>query len=203
MIYHLFWDSSHSGDELYNARLVKFPDFESAVGLMSTRELKLPDTVYFEADFKVLQKTDFPTNDSNWPLMSSRMLKILTAHQSFKYRIIPVVMLNSTISPKERSDDLGQPKKEYADYDFSALYLLEHLDAFDWDKSEYIPHKRLPNKVSSISKLVLKTPEGGFPPIFRLSVKSSYLFVSREIKEELEKNDIKGVQFFELSQIVV
>jgi hypothetical protein len=69
---------------------------------------------------------------------------------------------------------------------------------FDWENSVYEPHPRLPNRVYSIDKLVLKRTNDNYSPLFRLSAYPSKLFVSGKARMALEHAGIKGVVFEEI-----
>lgn len=202
-VYQLFWGYDHLHDEKFDAALVRFAGWEQVAGWQSTRSISTPDKIYFEANFKTLAQTDYPANNVSWPLMSRRMLETLLSQGSFKHRIIPVVMLDNSLPAGKRLDSAGHPLPGAANLDYSALQLLETADYLDWERSEYKQSKVIPNVISQISKLVLKEPPGGFPPVFRLAAKSNYLFVSARTKQALEEAGIRGVQFWTIDKIRV
>ena len=192
--YVLSWDTSHLIDVDTDAWLVKFPDSEN-IRLSLFKEYDLPERIEFDAIFDVIQTSDFPINDVSWPLMSKKMLNTLLDVGNFSHKAIPVVMVDCQVISYENS---VAKRSEKEDHRFVAVQLLEHLDAFDWEKSVYEAHPRLPNRVSFIKKLVLKEPSGGFPPLFRLSVRPSPLFVSGEARAALEQEGIQGVIYQDL-----
>lgn len=200
--FSLFWDTSHLVDVEDDAFLVRFPGSENIAGWLLTRSYELPERIYFEADFESLTWNDYPSNSANWPLMSRRMLDVLLSVGPFPHRLIPVVMLDYRLKWEERFGPDGNPKPEAADYRFSAVQLTEHLDAFDWERSEYIRDQRFPDEVFHLSKLVVKEPSEGFPPLFRLSAAPGSLFVSAAAKRALEVAGIRGVRFWTLDMIV-
>jgi hypothetical protein len=81
------------------------------------------------------------------------------------------------------------------DNEFVAVQLLEELDIFDWENSVYKMDSIFPDEVDQIRKLVLKVPEKGLPPIFRLTVDPVVLYISPEGRAALEAANIKGVRF--------
>jgi hypothetical protein len=199
----LFWDYSHLVDDIPDAELVPFEGDDQVAGWLSVRTIEVPSRIYFEANFAALGQTDFPVNNVTWPLMSRRMADALLAVGRFPHRLVPVVMLDDTVPSDKRFDASGEPLPGVANFDYVVLQVLEHLDAFDWERSEYRPHRRLPGRVAEVNKLVLKEPPGGFPPVFRLAVKSSYLFVSATAKQALDKAGITGLDYLTLDKIVV
>jgi hypothetical protein len=81
------------------------------------------------------------------------------------------------------------------DNEFVAVQLLEHQDIFDLENSVYRMHSIFPDAIDRIRKLVLKVPEEGLPPIFRLKVSPVQLYVSTEGRAALEAANIKGIRF--------
>jgi hypothetical protein len=189
--YILNWDSSHFVDLDADAWLVKFPGYEN-IQLALLREYNLPERIEFDAIFDVIQRSDFPINDVGWSIMSQKMLDILLSIGSFPHRVIPLVMVDCEVI------GLGGQRSEKEDHRFIAVQLLEHLDVFDWENSVYEPHPRLPNRVYSIDKLVLKRTNDNYSPLFRLSAYPSKLFVSGKARMALEQAGIKGVVFEEI-----
>jgi hypothetical protein len=167
--------------------------------LSSTKEYNLPQPIRFDANFRTLARVDYPYNNVRWPIMSSRMIQTLEAVGEFSHKAIEIVMLDDTILPPDRYDQSGKPRNpKLENRDFRALQLLNHLDAFDWEKSVAERDEDLPARAQSIDKLVLKEPAGGFPPLFRLSVYPVALFVSSAARTALEKAGIGGVDLQEL-----
>jgi hypothetical protein len=189
--YILNWDSSHFVDLDADAWLVKFSGYEN-IQLALLKEYNLPEKIEFDAIFDVIQRSDFPINDVGWSIMSQKMLDILLSVGSFPHRVIPLVMVDCEVIGR------GGKRSEKEDHRFVAVQLLEHLDIFDWEKSIYKHHPRLPNRVYSINTLVLKKPQDNCRPLFRLSAYPSKLFVSGKARMALEKAGIRGVVFEEI-----
>lgn len=202
--YQMFWNTEHiKSNEKFDARLLRFPGWESIVGWKLTRENKLPDEIVFEADFRVTCMSDYPVNDVNWPLMSGRMLDVLLSLNDFPHRAIPVRFVDETVPVPKRRDSKGLLRSDIVDDRFVAVQLTEHLDVFDWERSEYEADTLFPEEVGIIRKLVLKEPMQDFPPLFRISAKSSYLFVSAAAKQRLEQEKMQGMVFWTLDMIKV
>lgn len=194
--YSLSRDNSHLVDVDTDAWLVKFPGAEN-VHLSILREYDLPERIEFDAIFDVIQTSDFPINDVGWPIMSKKMLNTLLSVGNFPHKAIPVVMVDCEVISYESG---AAKRSEKENHCFVAVQLLEHLDAFDWEKSVYEPHPRMSNRVSYIKKLVFKEPTNAFPPLFRLSARPSPLFVSGKARAALEKEGIQGVIFQDLEE---
>jgi hypothetical protein len=191
----LDWEISSLGDEDYFAYLVKFPGSEDILGFDLAREYELPARIYFSGNFAKLKVIDYPYNDVRWPLMSQLMRTVLQKTGKFQCREIPVTMLDDTVPKSELFPKGGEPDAKYALERFAAVQLLQHLDAFDWDRSEFRRSEHVPTLVTRIKKLALKPVVGGYPPLFRLSACPTLLFVSAEARSAMENEHISGVEF--------
>jgi hypothetical protein len=201
-LFVLFWATDHLPGNDPDVRLVKFPNSVAVAGFKFTDEYRLPERVYFVANFATLEWNDFPANNANWPLMSPRMLEALESVGSFPHRRIPVTLVDS--KAKSPFDDLGNPRPGMAiDERFVAVQLTEHLDAFDWDNSEYERSPFASDRVKIVTKLILKEPPGGYPPLFRLSATPRHLLVSAAAREALEGVGVRGVVFWDIDRIVM
>jgi hypothetical protein len=146
----------------------------------------------FDANFEALAKTDYPDNSEQFSILSKRMLEILLSIRDFPHQTFPVIMVN-------RGTDLDghptNPDGTEENHDYVLLHLTEHLDSFDWEQSEYEMNSKVANHADRLSKLVLKEPSDGYPPIFRMSPISDDVFISAEARETLEIAGIKGLRF--------
>lgn len=194
-VYILEWDMSHLGDDMYDASLLKFPNWENTLGLTLTDDyVLLPQKVFFEANFKTINSTDFPYNSVRWPIMSRRMLKTFLLTGNFSHKAIPIIMVNDAVMSKDRYTKNGIANSGVENYDFFAVQLLKHIEALDHENSVCeIDEESL--LVIDVEYLVLKKPQEGFPPLFRLSEYPSPLFVSSSGRLALENAGIRGVLF--------
>jgi hypothetical protein len=146
----------------------------------------------FDATFEALAKTDYPDNSEQFSILSKRMLEILLSIRDFPHQTFPVIMVN-------RGTDLDghptNPDGTEENHDYVLLHLTEHIDSFDWEQSEYEMNPKVANHADRLSKLVLKEPKDGYPPIFRMSPISDDVFISAEAREALEVAGIKGLKF--------
>jgi hypothetical protein len=197
--YNLRHDAVHIEDTSreYDAYIVEWPEYrEYSTKFMIPNDFDFPDHgVEFHGYESSLSDTDYPYANVNWSIMSRRMLNTLLSVREFPYRAwdipfvgfsdnAPVMMLQEGLSGGVRHDDK-----------FVAVQLLEQLDIFDRENSTYKTYTAMPDKIMSIRKLVLKVPEEGLPPIFRLKVDPVLLYVSPEGRAALEAADIKGIRF--------
>jgi hypothetical protein len=195
--YILSWDLDHLIDLDNDAWLVKFPGYEN-IGLCLLREYNLPERIEFDAVFDAIQSSDYPINNIDWNIMSQKMLNTLLSVGDFQYKAIPIVMVDCEVVMVDDEAIGRSNRSEKEDHRFIAVQLLEHLDIFDWENSVYEPDPTITDLVDSIDKLVLKQPQDGFPPIFRLSVYPYVLFVSGKARMALEQVGIRGVVFEEI-----
>jgi hypothetical protein len=202
--FRLTWELSHmeSYDGEYEMELNEFPGSEWIAGLIETTPLELPDPIIFEADFQALTRTDYPTNNRYFPVMSRRMYYTIQAIGAFPHRVIPVAMVDDTsfvFESEQRYSSDGTPKPEVTNFnDFVAVQILESSNYFDFEHSVYERHPRDPEWVDTVERYVLNEPEGGFPPLFRLEVTPTELFISSKAREALREAGIRGVAYYTL-----
>jgi hypothetical protein len=130
-----------------------------------------------------------------WPIMSKRMLDTLLSVGSFRYRAYPALMIDCK---QVYNENLGRDINSGIKYDnFFAVQVLEDLDVFDWENSVYERDSESPDVLESIEELVLKEPEEGFPPMFRVvtSYLKTRLYIFSEARLALEAAGIRGVLF--------
>jgi hypothetical protein len=198
--YVLGWEVDHLVDEDFDASLVKFPTWENSINLIPRKSVKFPEKIFFEANFRTLDKTDFPYNSVRWPIMSERMLDALKSAGEFPRREIPVIMLDDTVRSRERFDEFGAPKPSASRGGFIAVELGATPALFDAEQSRFDADELFPRDVGVIHKLVLRRPPGGFPPLFRIAEYPTILFLSAEAQHKLEDAGIKGATYTPVSE---
>jgi hypothetical protein len=133
-----------------------------------------------------------------WPIISRRMLDVLLSIRSFSHQVIPIVSTHiDGFFPND--EERRKASLLIRNHNFIILQLLEHFDGLDRDRTEHTstfdesdPDLEL---IDITGEMVLKEPPNGFPPIFRVKERETYLYVSAEAKEALEKADIQGLSF--------
>jgi hypothetical protein len=195
--YQLFWDLDHIADGAeVDAWLREFPNApDNSVFWRMKENLNLPNPVEFDAIGKVFETLDYPYTDVWWIIMSKRMLDTLLSVGNFRHRAYPVVMIDCK---QIHNEELGKKSNSGIEYNnFSAVQVLEDLDVFDWENSIYERDSESPDVLESIEELVLKEPEEGFPPLFRVvtSYLKTRLYISSEARTALEAAGIRGVLF--------
>ncbi|ACY13801.1 hypothetical protein Hoch_1239 [Haliangium ochraceum DSM 14365] len=191
----LFWDMDHLKDSGRDAMMTPFEGSERVAGWVHPRPLDLPAPIEFEANFPVIARSDYPSNNAGWPLMSPRMLAVLGQLGDIPHRRIPVRMLDRMAFADKRYMPDGSLRPEAVDERFVAVQLSEHIDAVDWEHSKCEMSTIDSSRVSYFERLVLAPPDAGLPPLFRLRAKPSHLLVSARARHALEDAGIRGVSF--------
>jgi hypothetical protein len=163
--------------------------------------LDLPTPTFFyqcHEDSTYINELDSLETLEGCPIFSQRMIDTLLSVSNFSHKKYPIAILES-----RDYDPYKDPEKfttlSLRD-DLFIFQVLEFLDIFDWDKSEYTQEEydKEMNIPTRINQFVLNTPDGGFPPLFRLPFKSTNLFVSKEAREVLKNEEIIGPSFMPL-----
>jgi hypothetical protein len=190
------WEGFSQPDVEWDANLIDFSGWEYLrVEFWKPKPIKaLPKRIEFDAGYEDLQLMDYLHNNVQWPILSQQMLHVLLSLGKFSYQAIPLVMVDDVLD----WDTMEPTGRE--SHDYIALQLLEHQDLFDWENSVYEHNPNKPNPFNSLQTLVLKTPETGFPPIFRIPTLPRRLFVSAQARAALETAALQGLKFIPLSE---
>ena len=137
---------------------------------------------------------DYLHTEPRLPVMSKRMLSVLRSIRDFPYQAIPVVIDDIEAAKGNWFERSGKVNTEYV-----AVQLLEQLDILDQEKSDYETDDDDPDEIEYINKLVLRVPEAGLPPIFRIREDPIILYVSPEAKTALEEAEITGIRFVDIN----
>jgi hypothetical protein len=160
---------------------------------------RMPEEIVFAGLKDWLDPTDYPyiPEVRNWPIISRRMLDVLLSVGDFPHQVIPVVF--KSVDHPEYSDATRRAKTLIRNHDYIILHLLELSDVFDMERSEYNTERGVadPERIllTDVHNVVLKEPEGGFPPIFRVKEYSLRWYVSAKAKQALEDAGIQGLDF--------
>jgi hypothetical protein len=181
----------------HDAYIVEWPEYrEYSTKFMDPDEFDFPSHgVEFHGYESSLSDTDFPYANVGWPIMSKRMLDTLLAVRKFPYRYWDIPFVGFADNAPEELLRKGLRDGVRHENEFVAVQLLEQLDIFDWKNSVYEMDEMFTDEIVEICKLVLKVPEEGLPPIFRLKVYPVTLYVSPEGRTALEAANIRGVRF--------
>jgi hypothetical protein len=199
--YELKWSLEHLiGDLEYDVWLKNASEGRNVRDILyNGKALNSSEPIEFESLEENLISTDYPYNDKRFPIMSKRMLDVLLSIRNFSYQAIPIVIIDTTGIYVEGAKNYV--RSGIKNYSFSLMRIPECLDVFDWENSIYQPDSEYPGEVElhTAKKIVLKEPEEGFPPLFRVSAMPyGSLLISAEAKATLEAADIRGVRFSKL-----
>jgi hypothetical protein len=199
--YRLTWETDYleNCDEEYELELEEFPGSEWIAGFVETTPYELPDPVIFWGNPEFLNYVDYPTSNVNWPIMTRRMHYTLMTVGDFPHRVIPVAMMDGTrftYEPARRFLANGKPNPEITNLsDLVIIQLTETSNYFNFENSDYERHPRDVDWVRSVDKYVLNEPPDGFPPLFRLNIMSSELFISAKARVALLEAGIHGTAY--------
>lgn len=199
-IAYIIFHKNEKSDTEFVSYLVPFDGSKDIIAFIKPRARKIPNKIYFQANFRLLNRTDFPNNDVKWPIISKKMYNTLLSCGNFPHKIYPIIMVDDTVPWEERTDKNGILREDIINTDYVAIQITEFTDVFDYENSKYTESGIFPGKVGIVEKLVLKIPENGLPPLFLLKEKSTSILVSKEAKEILEKEGIRGIEYDDLSQ---
>lgn len=199
-VFRLDFDYNHSGDGERDAFHVPFDEEQNiSVYMIDTKLYEsnlLPEKIYFQANFNLIPEYDYPLTDINIPIMSKNMLNIVQKIGDFNFELVPIIMIDDTYLGERFDNDNNLISTVPINDDYIAVRLTDGLyDYLDMDNSVYRPSRVNPNIPSRVRKVVLKEPQNGFPPIFRVKYTPSSLFLSNAAKEALEKANVKGCVF--------
>ncbi len=195
-VYILKHDYNHSGDSERDAFLIK-RQREAGIEsiLVDIKEIRLTEPLYFQSNFAIVSRIDYPLTDLIIPIISKKFQEAIQRTEKIQHVLHPVIMFDDTYLGDRFKND-GTLKDDVPRIEaFHALQLLEYVDCFDYDNSEYRMVRDTPRL---IRKFVLKEPTNGFPAIFRISETPSSLFVSEKLKAEIELAEIKTCIFEEV-----
>ena len=152
------------------------------------------DEIRMEGLMYHFEGIDYLYTEPDLPVMSQRMLSVLRSVRDFPHQVIPMTIEDVEVTSESFPESSGKVSTDYV-----AVQLLEQLDILDREKSDYDTYEDNPNKIEYINKLVLNVPESGLPPIFRITDKPTYLYVSPEAKAALEEAEITGIRFVDIN----
>lgn len=169
--------------------------------LMIPREFSCPNPMCFLTDFRFIADWDYIDNDQAIPILSDRFVQVLQSIGEFNHRVLPITMIDDSYLEHQFDENSNLKSEVGRNSAFCALHLLEYTDVFDFENSDFelddYDDDSEP-EVGYIDELVLKEPENGFPPIFRIKEDLTLLFVSEEAKQAIEKEGLVGCIFEEV-----
>jgi hypothetical protein len=197
--YKLNYEPFHLEDTSrdYDAYIMEWPEYRSySLKFKEVSDFDYPaHGVEFHGYESSLSDTDYPYENVGWPIMSKRMLNTLLSVKEFPHRTWEVPFVGFPDNAPEELLRKGLRDGVRHDNEFVVVQLLEHLDIFDWENSVYEMDPMFSDEIDRIRKLVLRVPEEGLPPIFRLKVDPIVWYVSPEGRDALEAANIRGIRF--------
>lgn len=153
----------------------------------------IEEPVQFTGFFPTLLTTDVPGSFEDYPLFSKRFLVALEQAPPFKKRVISTI-IQDDVGDSGRSDyELGRTTD-----DFVLIQTYEILNALDYEASRYRQRDEETGLARFVDRMVLKTPEDGFPTMFRVADAPIELLVSDEAKRILEAANLSDLEFVEV-----
>jgi hypothetical protein len=185
--------------DAYDLQAFSFDGVMDVRRVEENKVLDLPNPTFFyqiHDNSNYINKLDSLATLEGCPIFSQRMIDVLLSVRQFKYRKYPIVILeNRDCNPYE---DIKKFKALSLRNDLFIFQALEFIDVFDWKKSDYRQgdlDKEL-GTPGRIRQFILNTPDGGFPPLFRLPpLQAINLFISREARKALKEAGVKGPDF--------
>lgn len=188
-------------NDAYDAYSLPFKEenfFRGAHGQHLKEELLPKGPIYLKVNFSDIYPCQLLKNPFNWFLVSDLMYKTLLSIEPIEHFMWPAVLIDATYKGEYFEKDGTLVSKVRHDDTFKFFGLHNSFECFDKEHSEWEPNPFAPpDKISGITKLVLKSKNGYFPPIFTMP-ENAYLFVTGDLKELLEKHGVKGCVFEEV-----
>ena len=157
------------------------------------------ETVSFITDNEErLSRSHYPVVDTNLDILSLHLIETIES----------VGPVNWTLKPVIFTDRQGENVS--ADR-FKVAYSNEHCDCFDYEQSEYkmrdwsaSPQDRVTERMrklaSIVKKLVLREPENGFPPFFRILADPMDLYISEACHDAIADAGHTGLSMLEIGE---
>jgi len=199
-LYKLLHEYEHLIDMDFDASSEPFIGIDTiGYDMMNTESFNMPKEIYLRANFNVIpNNTDYPITDLTFPIISKKMIDILLSVKKINIKYFQTIMIDDTFLD-DYLDENGKLNQNIPlNTSFFAIQFLQVEDVFDYSTSIFKPMRSNPELPGIIKKMVLKEPENGFPPLFKIKESLPNIFVSQEAKEALEEQNIKGCIFEEV-----
>ena len=165
--------------------------------LPPSSKLTLPETLTFTTENEErLNRANFPIANANLNILSRPLIDTIESVDQVNWTLVPALF----------TDKQG---KEVNIDRFMVVYLNEHIDCFDYEQSEYEmmdysngpqDHitERMRKRAGVVKKLVLREPESGFPPYFRVLTDSFNLYISEACRDAIVEAGHTGLSMTEI-----
>ena len=188
-MYYILESSPNVGDIVINEH-----NIEEVMGFINNGKPINENFEYFlEAKNKTGKLTDYISSGRALPPIISDKFKNLLSNLKEEtlenIQFIPIKINNHNKSNKE----------------YFIFNSLNNIKCFDWEKSKYTRFPsfltKLQNFPNKIEELVFNNKAIGSRNIFRMYESNRFIFISKEMKDILEANNITGIEFLELEKI--
>jgi len=178
------YDGSYRGD------MGAAPDALLELNAMNELPWKsLPEILEFDTTNPArLETVHIAHVDSIMDVFSNQLIEALKSVGSLDWTLVPARFFDQAT------------KEEVCKGKFSGVFFEYHNDFFDYESSDFTTPKfydedtdRMRKKVSVIKKMVLREPNGGFPPFFRLLADPKIPLVSEVAHDAIVKAGLEGL----------
>jgi hypothetical protein len=156
-----------------------------------------PDPVVYSGYFPTLTFIDYPLTDNGWCVTSRRMYEVLRSVGDFPHRVIPVAVADTQRPRSERAYANGKLNSSFHLWNYLAVHIDRHLDLFDETRAVFTRDSAL--DIVDIEQYAFQIPAGGLPPLFRVSVDPTTLFISHPARVALRAARISGPRYISLA----
>jgi hypothetical protein len=209
MIYALTADAAHIEEEnVFDAWLIKFDGYEDARFFRPDIDYRqfcgAPAALEFVGNLENAAWLDHIfTVPLVLRLISKRMVRVLESVGPFRHRLIPAVIYSERIRHLLCAEDYWDrtwyqvQDPALRNDDFVILQPLEQIDCLDYDRTLVggVPFRQTGEQylgAEEANPLVLRPPEGGFPPVFFVPELTFHCF-TEEAKQACDKAGLKGL----------
>jgi hypothetical protein len=188
------WNDLWTNLDLYNQEVEKNNNGWSIQGIVHFEDiigvLELPSPIVTFGWFDLLKKTDFPTSNLSWTIVSKKFLEVISSFNIYP-KIYPIRVLNRAKFDNIYSENI----RKYENIEYSEV--LEFGDDLFYGIS--LPNFPVLTDESDITASpksinwleITETPE------FFVDPKSSELLVNYQGRDALEKAGLNGIRFTE------
>lgn len=205
--FRLLWETDHllRTDEAHDLTLEQFDHDGDVPEYWPTEsgQTALPDLVVMTAGFGDVTYTDYPSNDRDWPVMSKKMLAILLGVAEFGHQTVPVSIVDPVVRTEQEHEQAGallETRWPDANREYVIVQLTDPVE-LDEEASGVARDPNLP-WIVDVHQYVFKQPASTLPPIFRLSIDPTVLYISATARVALKAAGIAGPRYLPLEGYV-
>ncbi len=160
----------------------------------------MPEIVTFITENEErLNHANYPTINTTLDVLSCPLIETIQS----------VGPVDWTLAPANFIDKQGN---KVSDGHFKIAYPNEHCDCFDYEHSDYEEMdfsddppdrvtERMLKEVAFVTKLVIRKPENGFPPYFRILADPMQLYISEACHDAIVNAGHTGLKMIERADV--